>query len=88
MRSWARGCAPQVGSRSVVDLAMSEEACAAATLHVAVSPAGRVAGLTKQGSRGMNPSAILVAMETAQRTGVALVRQLDGYVPAALAAMQ
>lgn len=50
----------QVGNRCVTDLSNEEEPCAAASLHVAVTADGRLAGVTKEGSKGINPSVLQV----------------------------
>lgn len=46
----------QVGHQSVVDLSSEEEPCATAALRIAVNAGGRVMGISKAGSGGIDPT--------------------------------
>lgn len=55
----------QVGQQSVVDLSTEEEPCATAALRIAVNAAGRVMGISKAGSGGIDPT--LTQVRSTQR---------------------
>jgi hypothetical protein len=82
----ARARPHQIGNRCVVDPTAEEEPCASACLHVAVTPAGRVAGSSKAGGGGIPHAVLLEMLEAAQQLGPRLARELDGFMSAAAAA--
>lgn len=51
----------------MVDLTSQEEPCAAATLHIGVTKDGRLAGYTKDGAGGLDPSLMQVGWAVATR---------------------
>jgi exosome complex RNA-binding protein Rrp42 (RNase PH superfamily) len=56
-------CVVQVGQQSVVDLSSEEEPCATAALRIAVNAAGRVMGISKAGSGGIDPTLTQVGQQ-------------------------
>jgi exosome complex RNA-binding protein Rrp42 (RNase PH superfamily) len=58
--------AVQVGQQSVVDLSSEEEPCATATLRIAVNAVGRVMGISKAGSGGIDPTLTQVRLQRVQ----------------------
>ncbi|KAI8471434.1 MAG: ribosomal protein S5 domain 2-type protein [Monoraphidium minutum] len=75
----------QIGSRCVADLTAEEEPCAAARLHVAVGPGGRVCGSSKAGGGGVPHATLLEMLEVAQQLGPRLIRELDAFLATAAA---
>lgn len=72
----------QVGHQSVVDLSSEEEPCATAALRIAVNSGGRVMGISKAGSGGIDPTLTQEMVEVAQKLGTGIIRQLDHYIAA------
>ncbi|KAF8072975.1 EXOSC7 [Scenedesmus sp. PABB004] len=70
----------QVGARSVVDLSLEEEPCAAAALSVAVNSAARVVGVTKSGAGGLDPSLAQEMIEVAQKLAPGIIATLDAHL--------
>lgn len=72
----------QIGDSHLVDATAEEEACMTGRLLVAINGMDNPCSLTKSGRAGVKPAALVEALRLAQRTGSALIKQLEEQLSA------
>lgn len=73
----------KVGRHYIVDATLEEESEMKSAVSISVNRLGRICGLTKRGSAGLDPSVVLDMISVAKHVGEQLINRLDSEIAAA-----